>query len=142
MFGKKGRRSNNRIRGFAGPKMTRIESQWADELELSRLSLRNANNVTALAITGVVAWTFEAIKLRLANGTFYTPDFTVNVERCPRHVQFHEVKGPYAQEDAKIKFKMAAAKFHMFAEFCYITKGHDGSWNIETYVPYVSDRVS
>lgn len=140
MFAKKGRASN-RIRGLSGPKMTKPEQAWGHELELSRLSTKAGHNITALAITGVLAWAFESVKLRLANGTFYTPDFLVNVERCPMHLQLHEVKGPHAEEDAKIKFKMAAAKFHAFYVFCYITQS-GGRWNVEHYVPSDSDRVS
>lgn len=51
---------------------------------------------------------FESVKLRLADSTFYTPDFMV---RWPTGlVEFHEVKG-FLRDDAAVKFKVAAEMF-------------------------------
>lgn len=58
---------------------------------------------------GDIAWyRFEGIKLRLADNTFYTPDFAVL--RRNGEIEIHEVKGFWA-EDARVKIKVAAAQY-------------------------------
>lgn len=49
---------------------------------------------------------FEAIRLKLAERTHYTPDFMVI--NASGEIEFHEVKGGRIEEDAKLKFKLAA----------------------------------
>jgi hypothetical protein len=66
-------------------------------------------------LAGEIVWYgFEAIKLRLADCTFYTPDFAVlrwppQVGSTPR-LEFVEIKG-FIRDDAILKFKVAAAQF-------------------------------
>ncbi len=55
-------------------------------------------------------WDFQPEKLRLADNTFYTPDFRV-IEMDGR-VRFDEVKG-FWREDARVKIKVAA-EFHPY----------------------------
>ena len=58
---------------------------------------------------GEVAWySFEGMKFRLADKTFYTPDFAVML--ADRTLECHEVKG-YWQDDARVKIKLAAELF-------------------------------
>lgn len=58
---------------------------------------------------GEVAWyKFEGLKLRLADNTFYTPDFFVML--ADGRLECHEVKG-FWQDDARAKIKIAAAMF-------------------------------
>lgn len=52
----------------------------------------------------VLDWRFEAIKLRLADNTFYEPDFIVVT---PELFEIHEVKGHW-EDDARVKIKVAA----------------------------------
>lgn len=60
--------------------------------------------------TGLVQWyVFDAIKLRLAASTFYTPDFLVMMP--DGQLEIHEVKGGFIEDDAIIKIKVAAEKF-------------------------------
>jgi hypothetical protein len=55
---------------------------------------------------GAVAWwKFEGLKFRLADNTFYTPDFAVMLANG--ELQAHEVKGFWA-DDARVKIKVAA----------------------------------
>jgi hypothetical protein len=55
---------------------------------------------------GEIAWyKFEGLKLRLADNTFYTPDFFVM--RADGQLECHEVKG-FWQDDARAKIKIAA----------------------------------
>jgi hypothetical protein len=55
----------------------------------------------------ILRWDFEPEKLRLADNTFYTPDFRVIT--CEERVVFYEVKGSlqYIQDDAMVKIKVA-----------------------------------
>ena len=56
--------------------------------------------------SGIVAWyKFEGLKLRLADNTFYTPDFAVMLANG--QMEMHEVKG-FWQDDARAKIKIAA----------------------------------
>jgi len=58
---------------------------------------------------GEVAWfKFEGVKLRLADNTFYTPDFAVMLANGT--VEMHEVKGCMF-DDANVKIKVAAATY-------------------------------
>lgn len=60
----------------------------------------------------VVAYWFEAVTLRLADRSRYTPDFLVL--RADRRLVMCEVKGPHVREDAVVKWKQAAELFPMF----------------------------
>lgn len=61
--------------------MNKTETAYAQELELRKRY-------------GEIAWfRFEGIKLRLADNTFYTPDFAVMLANG--QLEMHEVKGGY-----------------------------------------------
>ncbi len=78
------------------PEMNRTERDYAALLAVRRAA-------------GEVAWfAFEPLKLRLADNTFYTPDFIVMLANGLLEV--HEVKG-YWQDDARVKIKVAAKTF-------------------------------
>lgn len=70
-------------------------------------------------------WKWEALKLRLADKTFYEPDFLVQL--ITGELEVHEVKGHW-EDDARVKIKVAAETFP-FA-FVAITK-KDGEWEFE-----------
>lgn len=81
---------------------------------------------------GEVAWyAFEGIKLRLADKTFYTPDFAVMLS-CGA-LELHEVKGFWA-DDARVKTKVAAAMFPLqILGITAKTKKAGGGWEIERF---------
>lgn len=56
----------------------------------------------------VYGYWYEAVKFRLADRTFYTPDFLVIL--ASGVVELHETKG-WWEEDARIKFKMLPELF-------------------------------
>lgn len=88
----------NRFRGRARPKtgMNKLEAKYAERL-------------ATLKIAGQVLWYgYEAIKLRLADKTFYTPDFAVML--ADGSLEFHEAKG-FWEDDARVKIKVAAETF-------------------------------
>ena len=85
-----------------------------------------------LRAAGQVAWfKFEGVKLRLADNTFYTPDFVVMA--ADGQMQMHEVKG-FWQDDARVKIKVAAALYPF--EFIAVTvksKKSGGGWKEERF---------
>jgi hypothetical protein len=105
---------------------------------LGRLKVGAMNKTeTAYAATldqrrtaGEVAWfKFEGIKLRLADNTFYTPDFAVMLSNGA--LEMHEVKG-FMQEDAHVKIKVAADLYPMrFIVIRVRPKKDGGGWRID-----------
>ena len=79
----------------------------------------------------IVWYKFEAMKFRLADNTFYTPDFAVM--RNDGALELHEVKGFWA-DDARVKIKVAADMY----PFAFIavkkqSKKAGGGWDIELF---------
>jgi hypothetical protein len=78
------------------------------------------------------AWKFEAMKLRLADRTWYTPDFMVI--GIGGEIRFDETKG-FWRDDARVKIKVAA---EMFSQFTFraltrIPKRKGGGWAVEEF---------
>ena len=82
---------------------------------------------------GDILWyRFEGVKLRLADNTFYTPDFAVLASDSV--LEMHEVKGHRAifQDDAKVKVKVAAEAYPFrFKVIFPRSKKQGGGWDIE-----------
>jgi hypothetical protein len=98
---------------MGGGKMNKSEAAYAQHLE-------------ARKHIGEVLWyRFEGIKLRLADNTFYTPDFAVIV--ASGALELHEFKG-FMEEDANVKLKAAASQYP-FA-FRLVRKAKGGNWDI------------
>lgn len=81
---------------------------------------------------GIVAWfKFEGIKLRLADNTFYTPDFAVML--ATGHMELHEVKG-FWTDDARVKTKVAASLYpFQIIAVTKKTKKAGGGWVFENF---------
>ena len=86
-----------RRRSFRKPgEMNKTEAAYAAHLEAKKSSGEISD------------YRYEAVKLRLADKTFYTPDFMViSSDGC---VEMHEVKG-FWEEDARVKIKVAAQEY-------------------------------
>lgn len=69
---------------------------------------------------------FEGVKLRLADNTFFTPDFFVMT--AEGELQAHEVKG-YMMDDANVKIKCAAEKYPF--RFFVVRKAKNKTWDIK-----------
>lgn len=84
---------------------------------------------------GEVVWfKFEGMKFRLADNTFYTPDFVVLL--ADGALEAHEVKGARAifQDDAKAKVKIAADMYPLaFVVAFPIPKNKGGGWEFDRY---------
>ncbi|UZR29067.1 DUF1064 domain-containing protein [Methylococcus mesophilus] len=81
---------------------------------------------------GEILWfEFEGLKFRLADNTFYTPDFAVM--QASGEIELHEVKG-FWQDDARVKIKVAASKFPFrFIAVRPRAKKHGGGWEQEVF---------
>lgn len=76
--------------------MNKTEAAYGAHLEL-------------LKAAGEVLWyRFEGVKLRLADATFYSPDFAVMAKDGV--MEMHEVKG-FWTDDARVKIKVAASMY-------------------------------
>lgn len=95
--------------------MNKTEAKYAAYLEAQKLA------------GDVLWWGFECIKLRLADNTFYTPDFLVLKHDLALEV--HETKG-FWRDDARVKIKVAAEHFPF--KFLAVTKDRDG-WQREEF---------
>lgn len=94
--------------------MNKTEQAYANYLE------------TLKQIGQIREYWFEPEGLRLADKTFYHPDF--RVFRDDGYIEFHEVKG-FWRDDAKVKVKVAA-KEHWLYKFV-IVKKIKGGWSYE-----------
>ena len=99
--------------------LNKTEQAYQDMLE----TLRRA---------GEVAWyKFEGVKLRLADNTFYTPDFAVMM--TGGQMEMHEVKGHW-QDDARAKIKIAADMYPFrFIAAKVRAKRDGGGWVFEEF---------
>ena len=96
--------------------MNKLESRYAREV----LDIRQMAGK-------ILSWKYEAIKLRLAKRTYYTPDFMVFTLAG---LEIHETKGHW-EDDARVKIKVAA---EMFPEFKFVAVQHKkGIWIYETF---------
>lgn len=86
---------------------------------------------TLIACGDVIWWRFEGYKFRLADNTFYSPDFAVM--RASGHLEMHEVKGHW-QDDARVKIKVAASIYpHEFIAVQALPKSKGAGWKVERF---------
>lgn len=79
----------------------------------------------------VIWWRFEAFKFRLADNTFYEPDFAVML--ADGRMEIHEVKG-FWTDDARVKIKVAADLFpFQFRAVKALPKSKGGGWQEEVF---------
>lgn len=126
---------------MAGPIRSNVKSKAASgRLALGRLKTGERNNTEAkyeamledMRLAGDVLWyRFEGVKLRLADNTFYTPDFAVML--ATGFMEMHEVKG-FWQDDARVKIKVAAELYPFrFIAAVPRKKRDGGGWQIEVF---------
>lgn len=99
--------------------MNATEKRYADHLEARRQA-------------GEVVWSrFEGMKFRLADNTFYTPDFAVMLANG--ELECHEVKG-FWEDDARVKVKVVADQYPLrFIAVTAATKKAGGGWAVEEF---------
>jgi hypothetical protein len=77
------------------------------------------------------SWRYERLTLVLADGVRLTPDFfVVDEQDMPA---FHEVKGGFIRDDARVKLRVAAREF---PEFLFkLAQCTRGQWTISEVTP-------
>lgn len=96
--------------------MNATERAYGDVLELRKRA-------------GEIAWyRFEGVKLRLADNTFYTPDYAVML--IGGEIEIHEVKGHWT-DDARVKIKVAAEMYPF--RFIAVRKERGGGFSEEHF---------
>lgn len=96
---------------------------------MNKTEERYAQRLMLLHRAGEIEWyEFDAIKLRLADKTFYTPDFLVML--ASGEIEVHEVKGHW-EDDARVKIKVAASLFPF--RFAAYTPTKGGGWEREDF---------
>lgn len=99
--------------------MNKTEKSYAAHLEAERHAGR------------VAWWRFEGVKLRLADNTFYSPDFAVMLSSGA--MEMHEVKGHW-MDDAKVKIKVAASLYPFnFVAVRVMPKRDGGGWALQEF---------
>lgn len=118
------------VRRFAKGRMTRKVPGQMSGLELKYQAVLEHQKQQG----EILSFRFEAIKLRLADMTWYTPDFSVL--RADGEIELIEVKGSWNapnQDGSRIKLKVAAEtypEFH-FSAVTPIPKRDGGGWKKE-----------
>lgn len=99
------------------PDMNKTEAEYAGMLEARRVSGE------------ILWWAFEAMTLKLADNTRYTPDFLVML--ADGALEVHETKGGFIREDGWLKLKVAAGMFPFRFFLCQKqAKKAGGGWTI------------
>ena len=117
-----------------------LPGNQAARFALGRLPVGTMNKTEAaydkhlweLRYAGEVLWhKFEAVKLRLADNTFYTCDFCILAK--DGILEMHEVKG-FWQDDARVKIKVAASLYPFrFVAVKARAKKNGGGWEREEF---------
>lgn len=99
--------------------MNKMEAEYSQHLELQKRA-------------GAIEWfKFEGVKFRLADNTFYTPDFLIMFKGGLMEV--HETKGFWV-DDARVKIKVAAEMYPFkFVAVKKRAKRDGGGWEFENF---------
>lgn len=94
----------------------------------NKTELRYGAYLATLKAAGeIVDYGFEEIKLKIGVRTcYYVPDFWV---LTTSGLSFHEVKGGFFRDDAKVKIKAAALKFPRFR--FVLVRANSNGWTTE-----------
>lgn len=105
---------------------------------MNKLEAAYAGILDAEKRLGIITWFgFEAVKLRLANSTHFTPDFAVVLP--DGRMEFREVKG-FWRDDARVKIKLAAELLPF--RFCAVTRERGtGRWEMEVFIGAVDSLM-
>ncbi len=96
--------------------------------EMNKTEAAYEAHLAALQLAGEILWyKFEGLKFRLADNTFYTPDFAVML--ASGALEAHEVKGQWL-DDARVKIKVAASLYPI--QFIGVQKEGKG-WKYENF---------
>ena len=106
-------KSKVKAKSIYDPYKNKTEKAYADYLEVLRLDRE------------IRHWEYEPIRLKLADRTWYKPDFMVI--NNDMEIEFHETKG-YMREAARVRINVAAEKYPFF--IFYLIYSRKGGWDI------------
>ncbi len=108
--------------------------------QMNKTETAYASLLEGLKHAGKVLWyRFEGMKLRLADKTFYTPDFAVM--RDDGVIELHECKG-FWMDDARVKIKVAAEMYPFrFMAAKQRSKKSGGGWEYEVFGSVASASI-
>ena len=97
--------------------------------KMNKTEARYAEHLERLKLAGEILWyQYEAVTLKLADDTRYTPDFMVLLANG--EIEAHEVKG-FWRDDARVKIKVAARLFPF--RFVAVSMPKGGIWVTESF---------
>jgi len=100
---------------------------------MNSLERRYADHLRTLQLASEIhSYSFERHNLKLADRTYYKPDFEVMLP--DGSIEFHEVKG-FMMDDANVKIKVAAAQFPQYV-FRLVQWDRKTGWKIKPYPPH------
>lgn len=98
---------------------------------MNTLERRYAQRLSLLKRAGKIqTYRFEAVRFRLADRCWYTPDFLVVLPN--NAIECHETKG-FMRDDAAIKWKAVADLYPFWRFFLVRWKGPKYGWDIQRY---------
>ncbi|WP_151838206.1 MULTISPECIES: hypothetical protein [unclassified Acinetobacter] len=96
---------------------------------MNQTERKYANLLESKKMTGeIIYYAFDSIKFRLADKTFYSPDFIVMKSG---ELEAHEVKGHW-EDDARVKIKVAAS-LHPIPFIAVKRNEKNNSWEYEHF---------
>lgn len=101
------------IESKEGPRQTAKAKSVPQDSRMNKTEKNYSNHLAKMKLAGqILDWRHEAFNLRLADRTFYKPDFQVLT--IDREIEIIEVKGYQFRDDALVKFKVAAEAMPWF----------------------------
>ena len=105
---------------------------------MNSLENRYSDYLCSLQLAGEIhSFTFERHNLKLADKTYFKPDFEVMLP--DGIIEFHEVKG-FMMDDANAKLKIAADQFPQFV-FRLVKWDKLTGWQITALPPHNHEEV-
>jgi hypothetical protein len=96
----------------------------ADRMNKTERAFHDQHLKLLVAAGDAIAVGFQRLKLRLADRTWYTPDFDLVLPT--REIEIYEVKG-FMRDDAAVKLKVAA---EIYPFQFYVVRRSQRSWSI------------
>ena len=97
--------------------MNKLEQRWAEQLEIER------------AAGEIRSWRYNSIRLKLADGSWFKPDFVVIC--ADGSMRIDETKGHW-REAARVRIRVAAELYPEFRFRALSWHGHEG-WAVEAF---------
>lgn len=99
--------------------------------EMNGVERRHLEEIIQPAVVAgeILWWEFEQIRFRLADKTWYKPDFVLQLRNG--RMLIHEVKGRHWEDDARVKIKVCAEKYPKWTVRAWQWTGTE--WKVEDF---------